>query len=372
MPSFLILNLPCNGFGDVVFAYKLSNYLKIWYPKSKIKIATTNINKFKQLGISPNLLYNLLTPTYKKEECRHPQHLEFSNEKGVKIKTPIFDYIIVAPLTSDFYPSFANINKLIPYSTKDNTLFLSEYNTDPKLHMHSHITGVGPNTYGLLLTDVPTIIKNKNIKNPYSIIYINKDGKPNETTNCYISFIKMLVKKYAGNDYNKLDIVISDWIYKELVNSSSKKIIELITFIKKYYKNIVLETKEETYYSKDYSDKNKSVLTFRADILPLPFVEMTGLIKYSVKDILLTGDQSMTDALNCCSDKNIWYQIMPWKQLFAKKISIELGETIYKSIKTSCGGLEYIKWKVDYKKLLQNNDFRIKGRKLINDFINGR
>ena len=35
-------------------------------------------------------------------------------------------------------------------------------------------------------------------------------------------------------------------------------------------------------------------------------------MKDSVEDILVTGDQSLTDVLSCCkSNKNVWYQIAP-------------------------------------------------------------
>ena len=39
--KILILNIPCNGFGDIVFAIKISNYLREWY-NVKLTIASTN------------------------------------------------------------------------------------------------------------------------------------------------------------------------------------------------------------------------------------------------------------------------------------------------------------------------------------------
>ena len=46
---------------------------------------------------------------------------------------------------------------------------------------------------------------------------------------------------------------------------------------------------------------------------------MLGLYKFSLNDILVTGDQSITDVLTCCKDKHIWYQITDWKNIICEK-----------------------------------------------------
>ena len=33
-------------------------------------------------------------------------------------------------------------------------------------------------------------------------------------------------------------------------------------------------------------------------------------MKYSVQDILLTGDQSITDCFSACSNKHVWYKLL--------------------------------------------------------------
>ena len=38
--KIIILNTPCGGFGDLIFAYKLAQYLRDWYG-SRVDIATT-------------------------------------------------------------------------------------------------------------------------------------------------------------------------------------------------------------------------------------------------------------------------------------------------------------------------------------------
>ena len=104
---------------------------------------------------------------------------------------------------------------------------------------------------------------------------------------------------------------------------------------------------------------SKNILTFRVDILPVSNKDMFGLMEHSVKDILLTGDQSITDALSCCSSKNIFYQIAPWKITFGHELAKHLPNKFLKSIKTSCGTLKAIRYNSNYKNFIKNWDFRI-------------
>ena len=80
-------------------------------------------------------------------------------------------------------------------------------------------------------------------------------------------------------------------------------------------------------------------------------------MEHSIKDILLTGDQSITDALSCCSDKNIFYQIAPWKEDFGYNLSKELPNKYLGNIETSCGTLSALKYKSDYKHFVKNWNF---------------
>ena len=78
----------------------------------------------------------------------------------------------------------------------------------------------------------------------------------------------------------------------------------------------------------------------------------------SVNDILVTGDQSITDALSCCSTKNIFYQIAPWKQTFGRNLAKYMPNQYLKSCKTSCGTLKAIKYNSNYNKFVKDWDFR--------------
>jgi hypothetical protein len=89
---------------------------------------------------------------------------------------------------------------------------------------------------------------------------------------------------------------------------------------------------------------------------------MVDLMANSIKDILLTGDQSITDAISCCYKKNIFYQIAPWKRDLAKNLSKEMPNVYLKSEKTSCGTLKAIKYNSNYEKFRNKWDFRTRGK----------
>jgi len=116
--KILILNAPCNGFGDLIFAAKLSKYLQKKY-KAKVRIATTLHEGLKNIGFPKSEIVELKAKKIK--QCRR-----FSGLKMEKI--PQQDLIFVAPLQADFSADFRDVKKIIPYSNRENTFFFSEYN----------------------------------------------------------------------------------------------------------------------------------------------------------------------------------------------------------------------------------------------------
>ena len=92
-------------------------------------------------------------------------------------------------------------------------------------------------------------------------------------------------------------------------------------------------------------------------------------MKYSVKDILLTGDQSITDGLSCCPNKNIWYQTVPWKYDFVDNLAAEMPNEYLKEMKTSCGTVKTTQFKSNYKKFIAENNFSKNASKKLNGVI---
>jgi hypothetical protein len=348
--KILILNTPCHGFGDVVFGMKLRNYIADWY-NADVKIASTQINNFKKLGEKDENLYILKGG--KSDQCRRFKNLNFVDENDNVIDPPEADLILVAPVQMDFDPDYSDVKRLIPYSNYLNTYFFSEYN-DSLNKGFDFNTGVGGERMGLLFTKQQKSKRIDKLKNPYAVSYIfGQDIIGSDK--CFISFVEMVCKIYYKK-YKKFDIVIVPWVEKELLNEESSLLNRLLKKVNKYYGNINVKTKDELVNL----SSGENTLTFRADILPLPYDQMRSLYKYSEREILVTGDQSITDVLSCCwKDKLPMYQIVPWKKDFGKELARYLPQKFIKYITTSCGSLKAINYHPNFEKFMKSWDFRV-------------
>ena len=342
--KILLLNAPCNGFGDLIFALKLSKYLVEWYG-AQVTLATTFEKGLLSLGADPKYVVGLVGG--KRSQCRRFALLKLNKS------IPEQDLIFIAPIQIDFSPSISDVKKIIPYANRWNTFSFSEYNDSINKNFTFN-TGVGGDRDGVLLTK-PTKNrgKPKGLKNPYAIIYVA--GSLSGVDKCIVSFVEMIAKKYYKK-HRKLDVVIPPWFVKENVDK------QLRSKVAKYYPNISIVQKDKPpiEISEGYDDDN--TLTFRCDILPVPNNLMMQLMSNSIDDILLTGDQSITDALSCCSKKNIFYQIAPWKSDLGKNLAKELPNIYLKKVSTSCGTLKAISYKSNYAKFVKKWDFRYRAR----------
>jgi hypothetical protein len=335
----LILCNPCHGFGDVIFAIKLMNYIKLWYG-CKVKIATTTPEHFVKLGTNEKDIIPLGVKKIK--QCRR-----FS---GVILSKPIgkFDLFFVAPLPADNEISYKDISKLTEHSNVLNTFFFSEYN-DKLNKGFDFNTGIGKDRDGIFLTDIKDVEKKDKKLGKYALSYLSNNIDKAEQ--CFLNFLELVSKKY---NYKKFSVIAPDWV-SELAD------MYFIKSVDKHYSKIILHTKEEEIVVLD-DDDNNNEFHIRCDIFPVPNQEMLVLMKKSVDDILLTGDQSITDALSCCSNKNIFYQIAPWKEDFGKNLAKELPNPYLLKKKTSCGTTKAINYKSNYKNFIKKWDFRKKGK----------
>lgn len=346
--KILILNAPCNGFGDIVYAMKLSNYLKQWYDSS-VFVATTQPNNFVQLGFDKEKLF-LLKSKYNIENCRKFANMKMYDLNNKIIKNGIFDYIFVAPLSQDNEVSLSDVRALIPYATKQNTKFWSEYNDELSKKIDFQ-TGVGKNRLGLFLFD--TNISEPIIKNPYIFIYISDIYG---SKSCLLSFLKMVIKKYYT--YETLIIIAPPWIEKFRLDIFKAFIDDV---------NMVFKGKENI---DNYVGESKNTIIFDLSILPVSNNEVLNLMKYSLSDILITGDQSLSDVLSCCPEKNIFYQSAGWKTNLALELAKLMPNKWLKKKRTSCGSLEAINYKSDYRKFVKEWDFRVRGKPILDKLFN--
>lgn len=341
-----LINVPCGGFGDVIVCQTFYEYLKKWYPNHDIILCTTTPEKFKKLGIN--------TKGYVKIHVRGDSECELYNLMYFKKKQKPFDIMICIPIINYAF----NINqfkKFIPYANLFNTFTMSEYNG--YVPPYTFPIGVGKGQLGLFLTD-QTIKKHNIIKRPYALIYIQPSpewGVHSKT--CFIAFMEMIAKKYHRK-HSFFQVIVQQWIIDALEESPQLK-NRLKQVIHRYYPNVWIHSNEseDTFFQ---GEGNSLIL--RGDILPKPRPEFISLMKYSVEDILLTGDQSITDCLSNCSNKHIWYQIAPWKTDFAKNLAIHIPDKNIENFRTTCGSIQGLKQKVNYNQFLKEYDFRRLGK----------
>ena len=372
--SVALINIPCGGFGDIVNCKTFSDYLKEWYPNMKVYICTSSPDKFKSLGIQTKDLVKLeAIKVYKKEEggeCQPFNNLKFSK------RPPKFDLTVVVPMVNEKF-NYKSLKNLIPNVNNFNSFAVSEYNGE--YGPYAFPVGVGHDQLGLMLTNMK-IKKHNFIKGPYALAYTaghdRGQGVLTHTNTCIMSFIEMICKKY--NKHKTFQFIIPPWFCSEdsdyeisLVNSQQLK-TRFNNIVKKYFDKsyLVLKDKRIIPLFENQKQKHNNILILRGDILPKQRPDFISLIKYSVEDVLLTGDQSITDGLAYSTlNKRIWYQISPWKKDFAKELSKAIPNKYLDNFRTSCGTLKGLHVNLNNKNLIKNHDFRKKGKKRMNGIL---
>ena len=205
------------------------------------------------------------------------------------------------------------------------------------------------------------------MKTPYAMVYIQPSPEWGvHSKYCFLSYLEMICEKYR-NKHSFFQVIIPSWINEEIMSNYNfkRRVIEICG---NHYENISLKDSNDTIFLKGEISK-RSYISFRADILPQKRETFISLMKDSVNDILVTGDQSLSDIISCCNYKKVWYQIAPWKKGLAENLSKHLPNKNYETFKTSCGTLKNINTKVDWRNFMKNYDFRINGRKRFDSIL---
>lgn len=359
-----LINIPCNGFGDLINCSLFFQYLKEWYPNIRVSICTSEVNKFKSLKLK-GLKFIELKSKKDQTECGNYGDYKFKNKELSN-----FDIIGIVPLllTDGITDGFnlSQLRKLIPYASYFNTFTVSEYNGEAP--PYTFPIGIGGDNLGLFLNDLE-IKKHDLIKQPYVMSYtagIDYDGVSTHAISCYLSFVEMIVKKY--NHYSKLQIIIPTWVSVQIEDNDNFK-YKLKKIIRKYYQKIHLinDSKDEIIL---LDEKKGKQFILRGDILPQPRENFISLIRYSLPDVLLTGDQSITDAFSHCRmNKRIWYEIAPWKYNFIDELSSVIPNNYLNDFRTSCGCIKGIKLHLNNSEVIKNYDFRKLGKKRMDSVL---
>ena len=361
----------CWGSGDNVFALKICNYIKEWYNIDVVVLASQP-KYFLQNGIKLENLYGIKVPGEKTRECADTKDMKIYkvNEDGKFLKqTTIkyqFDLIAFCPwIATDFAPKHSTIKKLFSYANRFNSLLFSTYNS-PNPELFDFPTGIGKKYLGVLLTENENIMprNNKLLPYPYVMVHISYFHSV-DTTGCYSSFVKLICKKYHETNH-RLDIVTPTVVLDDLekLEKLSKYIIKM-----DYYDKVEIITKKNI--EKNWPS-NLRVLRIRCEVLPLPYKEYTSLFNYCLPDVLLTGNQSVTDIISCCKNYNIYYQIMPWEYSFATNLNntLRVPGNYLRKYKTACGYDKMdIKMQSDLRRVQEKYDFRVLGKNKLDKII---
>ena len=364
--KIVLICIPCNGFGDIIFCSKIYNYIQNWYPFAETKICTPLPKKFSSL-LPPETKYiKLHSDSNYKKECRRLARFWISK----KFESNHL-YLFTPFIHSNYDESYTDIKEIFPTSNVSNTFFFSEYNPGKRIKIDFK-TGIGAGTLGLLLTNPKKWEKTKLNKflssnglepRRYIFTWISSDEvNMSRSNNCLGKFIETV--SVVNSKVKDLQILVPSWFIEEFEWNNS-----LLDFV--YHKNIVLKKKNPKTKSVEtikYSPKNgkiDKVLVIRSDIFPVPHSEVEQLIMSSLDQVLVTGDQSLTDVISCCvTKKDIYYQIAPWKTDLANELAKEIPHIKFKA--DAC-------FKYPVKRLsssfIEKNDFRIKGKKKLDKIV---
>ncbi len=348
--KIVLLCISCYGLGDIIFCLKIYHYIKKWY-----NIDCTILTTRPDIFVKNNIKNVKKLSGYGNLECQNPKKL-----KPVKLNK--FDIIFVTPwLSTEYAPNISYLANIFPYSNKFNTFIFSEYNV-PK-DSFDFPTGVGKNMMGLLITEPPKKLKKLQVlKNPYIVSYI---AEWTGDVKCLSNFIKYVCNKYSSK--KNLDILIPKFISDKTLLSLSKYISK-----KKYFSTFqigTLERNKNIIIHEDKYDDSFGVLTFRR-LENLAYSQFVNLFRYCLPDVLLTGDQSITDIISCCHTYNIFYQVLPWKKNLATNLGKILGSHLSK-VSTSCG-LEKLSYnqKSQILNLRKNYNFTLLGKPKMDNILN--
>ena len=355
-----LFNTPCAGFGDIIVCKTFYDYLNKWYPGASITICTTTPTKYGDLGIKGNI-YKL----YNKKNNDDSECIEY--DELVLKKKINFDIMMVIPIINKTF-DIKTFQKLIPYANVFNTFSVSEYNGE--YPPYTFPIGVGKGHLGLLFNDFK-LKQQTVIKKPYALVYIQPSPEWGvHSKKCFLTYLAMVCRKYHKK-HPKFDIIMPEWIIEE-INGNNTFFKNVKSILSKYYSNWDIKYSDGEVVPLVDGDMG-SLITFRGDILPQKREIFISLMKDSVEDILVTGDQSLTDVFSCCrGHKRVWYQIAPWKKGLAHNLSKELPNKNFSTFKTSCGTLASIKGDIDWKEFLSEYDFRIKGKERMDSILIGR
>lgn len=350
--KILVLNAPTIGYGDLILCMKIARWIRLTWSVT-VKIATTV--PYKMLDLGEDQINIITLECYDKSPyLRRFKHLRLCSEER-------FDAVFVIPLTVGFKIDISDIMWCVQIP-RNRIYFFSEYNDKLSKPYDFHL-GIGEGRDGILIDDYSNRQWKKplQMKFPYIVTYIQTFGK------CWFKFfcgfIQMVMYKY--NHLNVLEIIVPSNIVFKLKHLTYEECMEIF---EDYFSHILVCEPGKSgnpllihrSYSPgkgNYKNDPKKILLFRGDVYPLKHNEFLNYLKFCLPDILITGDQSLSDALSVRPKSNIWYQIMYWKTELAIELASEMPNDHFYSPEESWGSFETVHFVSDYEKFINENNF---------------
>ena len=333
------------GMGDVFFAKNLRDYIVKWCAQVGLRIRITTL--LASVEGKEDAERKATIAGYSREEIiteslgRSEGFTSFYSALRPEQPLGTFDLYFLAPVNMDVaygkvkreYPlrrgrdaMHIPIKEIILYDlqplfnnlTMDNMITFSVYNGEELLGTddidffkntdYDFATGIGEGKYGIMQPadvllaecDADFLVKHGLAAGKYALVYV--DTEQEHVNDCIEEFVKRVVRKYES-----LTVVmpVKAWnagIEQFLIDLSTINNLRLI------------------HDGKIIKDGEGGTLNIRTDVLPLVRKEFICLLKHSVREVLLTGNQSVSDIATCCPDKLLTYQVSTWTRAFGKAV----------------------------------------------------
>lgn len=343
----LIFCLVLGGMGDVFFAKNLRDYIVKWCAEEVgLRIEVTTLlasvegtedakTKAEIAGFSKDEIITENVGNYS------PGFTSFYSALRPQKHLGTFDLYFLAPVNMDVYygklsreyPLLDNrrtkdipVKEIIVYDlqalfdnvTMKNVITFSVYNGEELLGTdeldyfkntdYDFATGIGEGKYGIMQPadvsaapcDKDFLIKHGLTEGMYALVYV--DTEQEHVNDCIEEFVERVVRRYKP-----LSIVMPAKAWNVAIEQF------LIDLSKTYHLRL-------TRNGEAIREDDGPALDIRTDILPLRRKEFICLLKHSVREVLLTGNQSVSDVATCCPEKLLTYQVSEWTRAFGKAV----------------------------------------------------
>ena len=324
------------GMGDIMFAKHLGNYVTRWCSEAGMDVklsyafntcfdpnADTVEKRIQNSGIDPKQVVKL---KYVDKNVMKYGVTDGVTVYGTTKSIRGFDLFLLAPTTTVFFrlPEYAlyglkrvttrppgpssiercnprhhhsdemyvskkglivnDLARSFPGASSSNTVLFSVYNPEDDADENDDFDfpmGVGEGKFGIFIPPAPKIsqLPHELEGKRFVLIYVS----PNSPKACIENFLHSVRETYAHA--LPVSIVLPNHTYEKLGSPSIPG------------------------------------LEFLPNLLPLTAPQFAAVVKNSLPHIMMTGNQSVSDVIACCTDKTFWYQPETWTAEFGTALN---------------------------------------------------